>query len=149
MSAIGVGQAAARATLQTLDTAPPSFLGRVVHYIPADIVAAYVAVFALLGSSDKKFTDEWVVAAAFLVLTPFVVITAFVGQTRKDQGHAPKVSEWPWFQVCASIVAYCAWVFALPQTPARQWGSVTGWLQTFVLAVVTLLLGGFAQALGK
>lgn len=146
MSALGMGRAAARADIGTLGAdGGPDLLGRIVQYIPADIVAVYVAVFALVDTDDNIFTQEWIVAYIFLALTPFVIITAYISEVRKEQHRWPSVGQWPWFKIVVGLVAYAAWVFALPQTPALDWGDIAGLAQTLVLAVTSIVLAGLGQ----
>jgi hypothetical protein len=145
VSAIGMGRAAANANVKPLNGAQTDYLGKLVQYIPADIVAGYVAVFALADSGDNNRKAEWIVAYVFLALTPFVVITTFVGQVHKAQRKWPSLREWPWFKIIIGMVAYVAWVFALPNTPMLDWGDVTGFAQTLVLVVTTIVLAGLGQ----
>lgn len=147
MSAIGLGRQAANPGGRTLSGGTADFLGKLVEYIPADIIAGYVAVYALVNGSDAQFREEWITALVFLVLTPFVVITAFVGEFKKQQQRRPSRHELPWFRIFIAPIAYSAWVFALPDTPARDWGDVTGFWQTLVLVATTLVLAGLGAVI--
>ena len=87
-------------------TSEDSYLTKVVKYIPAEIVAAYVAAArALEGSGDQVDLETalWVVGAVLLVLTPLWIIFA-----ASEQGK-PR----PVFQAGAAAFAFACWVFAL------------------------------------
>ena len=109
-----------------------TYFGKVVKYIPAEIVAAYVAASGALRSAAGQVPLEawlWVVGAALLVLTPIWVLVAAAEPGR------PR----PTFQAGAATVAFACWVFALggPFEFQVWYRPVYG---TLVLIFVTLLI---------
>jgi hypothetical protein len=109
-----------------------NYLAKVVAYIPADIVAAYVAASgALEQAKDTVPIDQvlWVVAGALLLLTPlWILVTARDAHT----SH-------PAFRAVAGTVAFASWVFALggPFAYLDWYQPVYG---TLVLTFTTLLI---------
>lgn len=108
------------------------YLTKVVKYIPAEVVAAYVAASrALEGARDQVPLETvlWVVAAVLLALTPLwmLVAAAEPGKPR------------PIFQAGAAAFAFACWVFALGGPFAFQawYRPVYG---TLVLILATLAI---------
>lgn len=83
-----------------------SYPGKVARYIPAEIVAAYLAASEIvLGASENlpKTTLLWIVIAVLGVLTPFWMVYA-TGVPGKPRAV---------FQSVAATAAYLVWVFAI------------------------------------
>jgi hypothetical protein len=120
------------------------FLGRLVSYIPADIVGGYVVVIGFISASAKSNTAQWVIAAVFLALTPVVVVTTYLSKVT-DGDRKP--ARWPWYRVAGSAVAFCTWVFALPASPFDSIGGYAPWLRPLIMVVVTILLTCLAPVL--
>jgi len=118
-----------------------TYFGKVVKYIPAEIVAAYVAAAGALRSAEDQVPLEaclWVVAAALLVLTPIWVLVAAAEPGR------PR----PAFQAGAAALAFVCWVFALggPFEFQTWYKPVYG---TLVLIFVTLIIPIVEQTVVK
>ena len=111
------------------------FFGRLVQYIPADVVAGYVVVSGFISEPPKPYTPGWITAGVFLAITPVLVIVGYLVAVRK-QGAARK---FPAFRIDATI-AYVTWVFALPGSPFRNLGSYGSWARPLALVAVTVLL---------
>jgi hypothetical protein len=147
MSVIGMARAASGGHTRTLGEAePPDFLGRLIAYIPADIVAGYVAVFALVDGSDPDFSQEWITFAVFLALTPIVLVAVFLRETRRKGQRGLGLRDWPWLDIAIAMIAFVAWAFALPDTPFRDLADITGFWQMLVLVATTLVLAAIGQA---
>lgn len=83
-----------------------SYLGKVARYIPAEIVAAYLAASGIImGAADDfpKATWLWLAVAVMGVLTPIWILYA------TDVPDKPKAV----FQAVAATIAYLVWVFAI------------------------------------
>jgi hypothetical protein len=145
LSAFGLGlEAAARRNpsqpayggSQRVDsTGIQHFLGRLIGYIPADIVGGYVVVIGFLAHPARSNTPQWIIAAFFLALTPLVVVGTYISNV-STANRKPR--KWPWFRVIGSMVAYCAWVFALPASPFESIGVYGAWLRPLVMVTVTI-----------
>jgi len=108
------------------------YLAKVVKYIPAEIVAAYVAASRALEATRDQVaygTLLWVVAGALLVLTPVWMLYA-----TREPGRPPAT-----FQAAAATVAFACWVFALggPFESIAWYRPVYG---TLVLVFATLVI---------
>ena len=96
--------------------APPSsddFGSRLIKYIPAEIVGAYVVVWEGriqgLITEEKSFlslrgiTWLWISVCVFLILAPIYMYNASRTKSERPQ----------WFQVWCAPIAFLAWAFAL------------------------------------
>lgn len=109
-----------------------SYVGKVVKYIPAEVVAAYVAATGAVksaGAGAPSATLLWIVAAALCVITPIWVLVAAA------EPGKPR----PAFQAGAATAAFACWVFALggPFELAPWYRPVYG---TLVLIFATLVI---------
>ena len=73
------------------------YTDRVVKYVPAGVVAVYLAVSALLAPRNEQWL-EWTIFGFLLVMTPLYL------------ARVAKVSRWQ--QLAISTVAFAVWVFA-------------------------------------
>lgn len=95
-----------------------SYAARVVKFIPADVVAAWIALTALLpapgpasrpagagpsaGQTDIPIQVHWIVFAAVLVLTPL-----WTWRVTRESDRPPA-----WTQATMATAAFAVWVFA-------------------------------------
>jgi hypothetical protein len=87
-----------------------TYFDKVVKYIPADIVAAWVAVTGIVkgaGAGVNPVTTLWIAFAAGVIIT----FAWTWRQTNKD--HLPPV----WKQIVISTIAFVVWVIALGGPP--------------------------------
>lgn len=116
------------------------YVTKVVKYIPAEIVAAYVAAWRALEAARDQIafgTLSWVVAAALLVLTPIWMLYA-----TREPGRPPAR-----FQAVAATVAFACWVFALGG-PFESFGWYRPVYGTLVLVFATLVIP-LAERVGR
>jgi hypothetical protein len=113
-------------------TGEDAYITKVVKYIPAEVVAAYVAASrALEGAKDQVPLETllWVVTLVLTALTPLWILFAAA-----EHGK-PR----PAFQAGAAAVAFVCWVFALggPFGLQTWYRPVYG---TLVLILATLVM---------
>lgn len=80
---------------------PDDYTARLLKYIPAEVIAAYLAAQGIIesaGSDTGRQTALWIAAALGLVLTPLYLRRAGVRKVR---------------QLTLSSVSFVVWVFAL------------------------------------
>jgi hypothetical protein len=113
-------------------TKEDTYIGKLVKYIPAEVVAAYVAATGAVktaGASAPRESLLWLVATGMLVVTPIWVLVA------ATEPGKPR----PAFQAGAAAVAFACWVFALGGPFESQ-----GWYKpvygTLVLIFATLII---------
>lgn len=113
-----------------------SYFEKLIKYIPADIVAAYVAIAGILQENgNQPLWLTWSVFATLLALTPLYV--CFVKTTPKGFLSA-KCFHW-----VTACLAFTVWVFALggPFAATFEWyrpyfGSVALILTTLIIPVL-------------
>jgi uncharacterized membrane protein SirB2 len=144
MTAIGLGinagtnrQLFAVAT----DDTKAKFLGKVLNYIPGDVVAGYVAVIALTDSSNDQWGPEWLTAAVFFVLAPIVVVAFFFSSFKKTHNAKPTKSDYPVYRIIVAPIAFTTWVFSLPSSPFQDFGEIADYARTLVLIAGAIGLG--------
>jgi hypothetical protein len=110
-----------------------SYFQKLLRYIPADIVAAYLVIDGALRSAlDNPHWLSWSVFSLMLLLTPFYVVFKL--------SDPPGFSTSRNFNVAASLFAFTAWAFALDGSFAQSffwWKPVYG---TVILIFTTLMM---------
>ena len=116
-----------------------SFAARVVKYIPADVVAAWITVSSLIKpastSSTAAQTDYPVL---FVIFGVFVVLTALWTWRTTNHQNMPVAKT----QIAISTVSFIVWVFALGG-PFQYFEAVSArpYLGGVVLIIWTLVAG--------
>lgn len=82
-----------------------SYFEKLVRYIPADILAAYLAISGVLESNSPPLWLSWSVFGVLLVLTPLYVCLV--------KTDPPGFSWSKFFHWVTSCLAFSAWVFAI------------------------------------
>jgi small basic protein len=113
----------------TLDT----YFDRVVKYIPADIVAAWVAVTGLVKSADNTVPKTTVLWVCFFV---GIVLTAAWTWKQTNVGGLPAALK----QIVVATIAFGVWVFAL--------GAPFDALEWYRPLYASILLIGYTLAVG-
>src|SRR5215216_2441829 len=111
---------------------PDDFLDRLIKYIPADVIAAYLTIDNILkgGLKDPQRlpTYLWAVFAILLILTP-LYLWRVAGVTK-------------WEQIGLSAVAFAVWVFALGG-PFTQLDVYDPILAAVILPLASLVIAIF------
>lgn len=122
-----------RDTRANPNTTEDDYLAKVVKYIPAEIVAAYVAASGVIESAKATIpfrSIQWIVAAVLFVLAP-----AYILRFTSHPNLPP-----PIYQAAASAVAFACWVFALSDGPFTTFGWYAPLYGTLVLILFTILV---------
>ncbi|RTL42390.1 MAG: hypothetical protein EKK48_10370 [Candidatus Melainabacteria bacterium] len=110
-----------------------SYFEKLVKYIPADIVAAYVTIAGLLSEhNNQPLWLTWGVFGALLAMTPLYV--CFI--KTDPPGFAPS-KMFHWLTAC---LAFTAWVFALGGPFAATFTWYQPYLGSVCLILVTLII---------
>jgi len=107
-----------------------SYLAKVIHLIPAEIVAAYLAAYnALAGAANIPLqTVLWIIVAVLTILTPVWILYATADPNKPH----------PIFQAGAATLSFLIWIFAIPESPF----SILPWYRP-VYGFLLLILGTF------
>jgi hypothetical protein len=115
---------------------PEGALGRLVKYIPAEIVALYLAVSGPIPKADV--TTLWWVFGLCAIITPFYLLFA-----TKD-----KIKGFLWVQVILGTIAFPVWVFAIGG-PFLSLPWYKGYIASVVLTFVTFAFARIKPAVGS
>jgi hypothetical protein len=132
-----VGLADDRPQLATQMLPEEDFLGRLLKYIPAEIVGLYLAARGVVptksGADDDATTVLWIIAAACWLLVP---IYMWVATTRN--GQKPLL-----VQIALATVAFPVWVFAIAGAPVSSltWSNTHQYIGSVALVFTTFIFG--------
>jgi hypothetical protein len=117
--------------------------------VPTEAVALYVAILPLTVPKDvpldqQDFTSRWVLAIGVAI----AAVLFGVGIYRRVVIERGETFRWPIRRTATVLVAYAAWVFAIPASPLNsfEWytgsiGAVVGIVATAVIALIHLWFG--------
>ncbi len=108
-----------------------SYFEKLVKYIPADILAAYVAITGITASNDPPPWLTWGVFGVLLALTPLYVCYV---KTQPKGFVSSKTFHW-----VTACLAFGAWVFALGG-PFATFVWYKPYLGSVVLILTTLII---------
>jgi hypothetical protein len=100
---------------------PPSnddVLAGLTKYIPTESVTLYIATVSAMGALKSYGLTEAVTYWFFVCLTPVFLLILFLRQlaiAQKDWKVSP--TQWPWWRIIASTVAFVVWALAVPCNP--------------------------------
>ena len=115
------------------DVKESSYFDKIVKYVPAPIIAAYVAAMgAIQELPDNPIWLYWAIFGALLALTPLYVI--YLPGSTEEGANSVR------YNVLASMLAFIAWVFALGEPFAVTFDWYRPVYGSLVLIIVTLTL---------
>jgi hypothetical protein len=125
--------------IRRLRTPPPnglradeSYFEKLLRYIPADIVAGYVALNGIIvGEAGNSPILQWIVFGALLVLSPLYMCYM--------KTQPPGIALNKTFPCLVSALSFAVWVFALGGPFAAQWPTLYTPVYGSVLLILTTL----------
>jgi hypothetical protein len=120
---------------------PSDVLTRLTDFIPTEAVALYVAILAFLVPKDvaleaQDFTSRWVLAIGVAV----AAVLFGVGIYRRAVLDRGGTFRWPFRRTVTVVLAYGAWVFAIPASPLNSFGWYTGSIGAVVGIAVSAVI---------
>ena len=119
---------------------PDDFLGRVIKYIPTEIVGLFIAVRGVIPATASPDL-LWFIAGVAWLLVPlyFWVVT-------KQGGEPPML-----LQIVFATIAFPIWIFAMGGAPASSWPwyNAHSYVASVVLIFVTVIFGWFEPKPGS
>lgn len=111
-------------------------------YIPTEVLTLYVAVLAAIEKTNKVKPAIWITFWCFLIFTPIAVWLVYGAKLKAAQKPLPiRYGTWPIWEMFAATVAYCAWAFALPNSPFLEYPWYSSALSGVVVLVASTILG--------
>lgn len=117
------------------------YLGRLVKYIPAEIIGLYLATSRAIPTDAGKHQNEvglWFVFGVTFAFTPIYMYAATSSRKRN-----PLFS-----QVTLATIAFPVWVFAIGG-PFESLSWYKGWESSIILIFVTVALGLYRPKAGS
>ena len=140
MSAFHLGRDAVDRPRLTEDDPKPGnslvdIVGRVVKFIPGDVVVIFSAGIALyLANEDQP--GKWLIPVGLIVAPLFVFAGAFSAAGGKT-GWLTKLVR---FRIVAAAIAFFIWSFTVPATPWNQWDFIED--NDIITIIAAAILGG-------
>lgn len=121
--------------------ASPGVLTQLTDLIPTEAVALYVAILPFTVPKDvpldqQDFTSRWVLAIGVAI----AAVLFGVGVYRRAVIERGETFRWPFRRTATVLLAYAAWVFAIPASPLNSFEWYTGSIGAVVGIVVTALI---------
>jgi branched-subunit amino acid transport protein AzlD len=117
------------------------YLGRLANYIPAEIVALYVATSNAVQPKNEK---HLCIALLVVFLINFLLVPVYFWFATTREGEKPL---WP--QIVLATIAFPVWVFAIGGPFTSCFGWYERWMGSIVLAFVTVVFGFYKPAPGS
>ena len=117
-----------------------TYLDRLIKYIPAEIIAAYVFISGILSTSSSDIIVNWISFGVLLVLTPLYIWRLIALEDKK--ANNPQSRKPAWAQMIIAFFAFAIWVYAIGGPFAslpwynRMYGSVLVALYTVIVPVI-------------
>lgn len=84
----------------------------------------------------------WTTFWCFLIATPVVAWLVYAAKIKAAQKPLPIMyGTWPIWEMFAATAAYCAWAFALPNSPFLDYSWYSAPLSGVVVLVASTVLG--------
>jgi hypothetical protein len=139
---------------QEKDDGSSKVLNALVKYIPTEVIAVYIAVFAAAESITKVFpniTTE-VLYWAFVILAPLLFLLIYL-RKRKVQEITPifpnATKEWVdlLWNLAAAVIAFAVWALAIPDNPYVKTteGSVVVGVAAVIVSFILNLFAPFFE----
>ena len=118
-------------------------LAVIATYIPSEILALYVAVYAaIVDPETPTMSHVWRIFIAFLIATPVVVWLVYAAKVRSGNNQLPiQPGQWPLWEMIAGTIAYVAWAVSLPDARILSELDVPTSIAAVLVLVVSTVLG--------
>jgi hypothetical protein len=120
-------------------------LSSLASYVPAEAIAAYLIILPFVDPSGKGWTGHWILAASITLLAIiYAVGYRYLASKQQTRGGFT----FPWVPAIVTILAFAAWVFAIPDSPFNdldwytvQLGGAAGTVAATLIAFVGSVTG--------
>ena len=129
----------ANATAATYDASGPVHraLKSVTEHIPAEVVATYVAMLAVLAPHRTDRLDQIAIFGLMCAATPFVAWATVAVEMRAVHLDLPRApNQWPWRRMMSALVAFVVWASVLPDSVM----TIFSWFAPKMGCIALLLL---------
>jgi len=137
----GTGQPAPKhaAAQGQQNSALSTALDTLAKYIPTEIVTLYITAVSLRTQIENFGVGGKAVFFIFLILTPVLLLLAFLGNAKKTTGALPPLKVWPFWKMIASTIAFAVWACAIP---GNAWvASANAGISSLAALLASVILG--------
>ncbi len=126
-------------------------LAGLTKYIPTETITLYIAAVSAEASiDDYGLTSElsyWI----FVLATPAFMLLLYLRQlAMAQQNWKISVTQWPWWRMIASTLAFSVWALAIPGNPIITSSNETGGvIAGFAALLVSMVLNLFSPFFEK
>jgi hypothetical protein len=134
-------------------------VGALVSYVPAEAIAAYVLLLPFMDPSSvsqtssgeqpahsvTSFSGRW----GLLIGVAVLAVVYAVGYRKIAAIQAQHKFAFPWIPVFATLLAFAAWVFAIPDSPFNDFGFYTPELGAAAGTVAATFIAFVAAVTGE
>jgi hypothetical protein len=107
--------------------------------VGAGAAAAGAGATAVASASPAAL---WIAFWCFFVATPLTVWVVYASKLKAAGKPLPvSYATWPLWEMIAALIAFCAWAFALPNTPFRDYPWYSPALASISVLLASTLLG--------
>lgn len=137
-------------------------MDKVTKFIPSEVIAIYVAALGILAPVEN--TGKWWIYFACLALTPILIAINYQQEINKktrdkaentaSTANTPRSSRgfWrsriPYLLALFALIAFTAWVCALPETPFLVFTPLAVKIGAVAILVLAVVMGPLAEIWG-
>lgn len=142
-----MGPVAAASPIQK--TPASSAIDGLAKYIPTESITLYVAATAAWSSLHAAFPilTPLYLYWGFVVLTPVLFLLVYLGKRRSQ--NLPLLpsspTQWPWWKLIASTVAFMVWALAVPPLIDGDAGKVVAAFGALLVSTLLSLIGSVVE----
>jgi hypothetical protein len=130
-------------------TPPSTALDGLVKYIPTESITLYVAATAAMSSVTATFPEvtPFRLYWGFVALTPLLFVLIYLGKRRslKLPVLPQPVTQWPWWKLIASTIAFMVWALAVPPLVSSDAGKIVAGFGAILVSTMLSLVGGVIE----
>ncbi|HEX3329168.1 MAG TPA: hypothetical protein VHS27_04540 [Gaiellales bacterium] len=101
------------------DSTIDSFIGRVIRWIPTDIIALYTAGISLLAQAPAEVGAKWLLIG-FIILAPIAVVLGAWTASTSGGWFTNKIK----FRTAFAPIAFVIWSPSVPSSGWQEWHVV-------------------------
>lgn len=123
---------------------PGEAISALVSYVPAEAIAAYLLLLPFMDPSDETYTGRWALAGGVALLSIFYA----VGYRKIAAVRDGTEFKAPLLPAAISVLAFAAWVFAIPDSPFNdcafytpELGAAAGTVAASMLSFIGAVTG--------
>jgi hypothetical protein len=112
-------------------------------YIPAEAMALYLLVTTSKDAIVRTFSDDSLYFVYFLFVfgfSPGLFLLAYFVKLANTKAGLPTRSEFPWFRLFSSIIAFAVWGLCVPGNPFAATYPNAGGLFGIIATIVSIVL---------